>query len=128
MIEHCGIIYQITQGGANMSNKESKIPNIQLADQARFISAVKDSTDFITLISEDDLMRIRFTIIFANFVNKQRQALGWTQEELAEKSRVNRITISKIERYHQTASIEVILKILKAFNMTIQFVSADGKT
>ena len=48
--------------------------------------------------------------------------LGLTQEELAKKSDVNRVTIAKIETRQRLASIDVILKLLDALDLEIKFV------
>ena len=106
-----------------MSQKKKHI----LVAETELNPIASDSAKYITALSDDDLLRLRFNITFANFINHKRTHLGWTQEDLAQKSHVNRVTISKIERFHQTASMEVMLKILKAFDMTICFAGKDGK-
>ena len=52
----------------------------------------------------------------------QRKKLGLTQEALADISGVNRVTIAKLETHQRLASIDVILKLLHALNLEIQFV------
>lgn len=73
-------------------------------------------------LSFEDRLKFGFSMNFAKCVIQKRQELGWTQEELAEQSGVNRVTIAKLEKFHRTASIDVVLKLLYALRMEIKFV------
>ena len=72
-----------------------------------------------SVLSDEELLKFTFNIQFAKSVIEQRKRLGWTQEELAEKSGVNRVTIAKIEKFQCQAGIDVVLKLLNALNLDI---------
>lgn len=72
-------------------------------------------------LSLDDKLKFAFNIEFISQLLNRRKELGWTQSELAERSGVNRITISKIERFQRMASIEVILKLAYAVGLAVKF-------
>ncbi len=73
-------------------------------------------------LSFEDRLKFSFNMEFAKQLVKRRKELGWTQETLAKKSGVNRVTIAKLEKFQRTASVEVILKLLHALGMSIQFI------
>ena len=56
----------------------------------------------------------------SNTVNKLRNEIGITQEELAEKVQVSRQTIIAIEKGNYTPSIILALKISKFFDMPVE--------
>ena len=56
----------------------------------------------------------------SNTVNKLRNEIGITQEELAEKVQVSRQTIIAIEKGNYTPSIVLALKISKFFDMPVE--------
>ena len=56
----------------------------------------------------------------SNAVNKLRNEIGITQEELAEKVQVSRQTIIAIEKGNYTPSIILALKISKFFDMPVE--------
>lgn len=78
-----------------------------------------------SVLSDEELLKFTFNIQFAKSVIEQRKRLGWTQEELSEKSGVNRVTIAKIEKFQRQAGIDVVLKLLNALNLDIRFVATD---
>ena len=73
-------------------------------------------------LSKEELLRFIFNASFAQCLVRRRKELGLTQEALANKSGVNRVTIAKLESYQRLASTEIILKLLDALDMEIQFV------
>ena len=75
----------------------------------------------------EDRLKFGFNIEFSKCIIDKRKELGWTQAMLAEKSGVNRVTIAKLENFHRTASIEVVLKLLYALGMDIKFVDVERK-
>ena len=56
----------------------------------------------------------------SNTVDKLRNEIGITQEELAEKVQVSRQTIIAIEKGNYTPSIVLALKISKFFDMPVE--------
>lgn len=76
----------------------------------------------IERLPKEDVARFLFNARFAQCLVQRRKEMGLTQEALAEKSGVNRVTIAKLESFQRLASTEVILKLLDALDMEIQFV------
>ena len=50
-------------------------------------------------------------------IMKQRQSLGWSQEDLAGEAELARNYISRIENGHVSLSLEVFLRIAKALSI-----------
>lgn len=73
----------------------------------------------------EERLKLGFSIEFSKCIVQRRRELGWTQAELAEQSGVNRVTIAKLEKFHRTASIDVVLKLLHALGMEIRFVQSS---
>ena len=69
----------------------------------------------------EDNLRFLFNARFAKYLVTQRKKLGMTQKELAQKSKVDRVTISKIETCQKLVGMETTLKLLYALNSEIQF-------
>lgn len=87
----------------------------------------KESTEhFFNKLSLENQLRFVFSLEFAECLVKRREELGWTQEQLAEESGVNRVTIAKLETFQRMASVEVMLKLLHTLGMKIQFVEVDN--
>lgn len=78
--------------------------------------------DMINRFSLEDRIKFEFNYIFSKRIKERRKNLGWTQDELAKRSGVNRVTIAKIEMQQRTVSVEVMLKLLYALGLGIQFV------
>jgi transcriptional regulator with XRE-family HTH domain len=55
---------------------------------------------------------------FGNAIKKRRSELGITQEKLAELSKLHRTYIADIERGVRNVSLENILKIIKALDLS----------
>lgn len=85
-------------------------------------TSTKDTRDYLNEISSEDFLRYTFNIQFSKCLVKRRKMLGLTQEDLAKKSGVNRVTIAKIETRQRLASMDIILKLLHALNLEIQFI------
>lgn len=77
----------------------------------------------IDRLPKEEFARFLFNARFAQCLVERRKELGLTQEALAKKSGVNRVTIAKLESFQRLASTEVILKLLDALDMEIQFVA-----
>lgn len=82
---------------------------------------------FFNELSVEEQLKFGFNIEFSKRLISRRKELGWTQEVLAQKSGVNRVTIAKLEKFQRTASVEVILKLLNALGLKIQFVEQTEK-
>lgn len=82
----------------------------------------KDTCGYLNEISSEDFLRYTFNIQFSKCLARRRQMLGLTQEGLAKKSGVNRVTIAKIETRQRLASMDIILKLLHALDLEIQFI------
>ena len=76
-------------------------------------------------LSKDEILRFTFSANFARFLVNQRKKLGLTQEELSKISGVSRVTIAQLERYQRLAGTEVLLKLLDALNLDIQFIERE---
>ena len=55
-----------------------------------------------------------------NRVKLQRQLRGWTQEKLAEKSKVGRSTISNIEQGKYIPGVDIALRLAKAMDCHVE--------
>jgi len=55
-----------------------------------------------------------------------RKQLNISQSKLAEKAEVSRAIIEKYERNENSPSIEVLLKIAKVFNVSVDFLIGEG--
>lgn len=60
-------------------------------------------------------------------ITQLRKQQNLSQDELAKKVGVSRTIIGNYERDTNTPSIEVLLKIAKAFNVSIDFLVGEGK-
>lgn len=56
---------------------------------------------------------LRLTIL------KERNRRGWTQDELAKKSGVSRITIQKLESHAKDVRMSIVEKIAEGFGLTL---------
>lgn len=50
---------------------------------------------------------------------KERNRRGWTQDELAKRSGVSRITIWKLESYSKDVRMSIVEKIAEGFGLTV---------
>ena len=55
-----------------------------------------------------------------------RKAKKWSQDELAKQINASRIMVGKYERNDNAPSIEVLLKIAKAFEVSIDYLVGEG--
>lgn len=77
---------------------------------------------YLTELSPEEQLKFAFNARFSQCITARRKSLGLTQEALADKSGVNRVTIAKLETYQRLASTDIILKLLDALDLDIQFV------
>lgn len=56
-----------------------------------------------------------------------RKKLNWSQTELAKNIGVSRTIVGNYERNENTPSIEVLLKMAKAFNVSVDFLIGEGE-
>lgn len=68
-------------------------------------------------ISNEELLALKLHYCIAKTIKESRCAQKLTQQELSEKSGVNRSTISLIEKYQRRASIETLLKLLDSLGL-----------
>lgn len=59
-------------------------------------------------------------------ITSLRKAKNWSQEELATKIEASRVMIGKYERGDNLPSIEVIVKLAKAFEVSVDFLLGEG--
>jgi transcriptional regulator with XRE-family HTH domain len=52
-------------------------------------------------------------------LKKLRQARGWTQEQLAKKVDVSRVTIGRIEIGHSRPSLDLLERLAKLFKVKV---------
>lgn len=57
---------------------------------------------------------------------KLRKAKNWSQDELAKEVGASRIMIGKYERNDNSPSIEVLLKVAKAFEVSVDYLIGEG--
>ncbi len=55
-----------------------------------------------------------------------RKAKNWSQEELAAKIGASRVMIGKYERGGNLPSVEIIVKLAKAFEVSVDFLFGEG--
>lgn len=56
-----------------------------------------------------------------------RKAKKWSQEDLAKKVDSSRVMIGNYERNTNTPSIDIILKIAKVFDVSVDFLVGEGQ-
>lgn len=56
-----------------------------------------------------------------------RKAKSWSQEDLAKEIGSSRVMIGKYERNDNTPSIEVLLKMAKTFDVTVDYIIGEGQ-
>jgi transcriptional regulator with XRE-family HTH domain len=59
-------------------------------------------------------------------ITSLRKAKSWSQEELGAKIDSSRVMIGKYERGDNLPSIEVIVKMAKAFDVSVDFLLGEG--
>lgn len=59
-------------------------------------------------------------------ISDLREAKGWNQSELAEKSAVSRVMIGKYERGEAVPSIDAAKKIADALEVTLDYLVGEG--
>lgn len=60
-------------------------------------------------------------------ISDLREQKGFAQKDLAEKSGVSREIIGKYERNENLPSIEMVAKMAKAFEVTVDFLIGEGE-
>ena len=53
-----------------------------------------------------------------NTILKERNRRGWTQDELAKRSGVSRLTIQKLESHAKDVKMSIVEKIAEGFGLT----------
>jgi len=59
-------------------------------------------------------------------ITSLRKAKNWSQEDLAAKTDSSRVMIGKYERGDNSPSIEVIVKLAKAFDVSVDYLLGEG--
>ena len=85
----------------------------------------QEQIPYLAELSTEEQLKFAFNARFSQCITSQRKKLGLTQEALADKSGVNRVTIAKLETRQRLASTDVILKLLDATDLDIQFVERN---
>lgn len=65
---------------------------------------------------------------FAKTVFTTRKSYGWSQEQLALRSGLDRSSIAKIESMQRNASTEAMISLLTALNINIEFIPMEEIT
>ena len=60
-------------------------------------------------------------------ITELRKAKSWSQEQLAKKVNTSRVMIGNYERSTNTPSIDILLKIAKAFDVSIDYLVGEGQ-
>jgi transcriptional regulator with XRE-family HTH domain len=55
-----------------------------------------------------------------------RKAKGWSQEDLSKRINSSRVMIGKYERSDNAPSIEVLLKLSKVFEVSLDYLAGEG--
>lgn len=61
-----------------------------------------------------------FLNLLADFIGQERINKGWTQEQLAQKCSINRITLAKIETHESIPSLYTVLVLLDKLGFELQ--------
>ena len=78
------------------------------------------------LYSKNITLKIHMLNIGSRII-ELRKAKNWSQEDLAKKINSSRIMIGKYERNDNAPSIEVLLKLAKIFDVTVDYLIGEGK-
>ena len=62
-----------------------------------------------------------------NKIIELRKAKSWSQEDLSKEVGSSRVMIGKYERNDNAPSIEVLLKMAKAFDVTVDYIIGEGQ-
>lgn len=60
-------------------------------------------------------------------ISELRKAKKWSQEDLAQKVGSSRVMIGNYERNSNTPSIDIILKIAKVFDVSVDYLVGEGQ-
>ena len=60
-------------------------------------------------------------------ITQLRKAKNWSQDELAKQVNSSRVMIGKYERADNSPSIEVIVKLANAFDVSVDFLLGEGQ-
>ncbi len=60
-------------------------------------------------------------------ISELRKAKKWSQEDLAKKVGSSRVMIGNYERNSNTPSIDIILKITKVFDVSVDYLVGEGQ-
>ena len=60
-------------------------------------------------------------------ITQLRKAKNWSQGELADKIEASRAIIGKYERNENLPSIEMVVKMAKAFDVSVDFLLGEGE-
>ena len=67
------------------------------------------------------------TLNIGNKISLLRKEKGWSQGNLAEQIEASREIVGKYERNENLPSVEMTLKIAKAFGITVDFLLGEGE-
>jgi ribosome-binding protein aMBF1 (putative translation factor) len=67
------------------------------------------------------------TDAFGRAVRRRREAVGWSQERLAQRSKVSRNFVGSVERGEQSLTLVVAARIAKALGIKLSMLVADAE-
>ena len=67
------------------------------------------------------------TLNIGSKISALRKEKGWSQNDLAQKIEASREIIGKYERNENLPSIEMVAKIAKVFDVTVDFLIGEGE-
>lgn len=79
--------------------------------------------EFMARFTDEQLARIEEEVKYYDMLmqfRKAREEQGLTQEDLAKKANINRVTLSKVETGFRNATIETLTKIAQALGLNLE--------
>lgn len=78
------------------------------------------------MASKSNSSRRSARLVFAQNIRRLRQELGWSQEELADKTGLHRTYVGSVERGERNVSIDNVEKLAKALGSTVADMFSEG--
>lgn len=75
--------------------------------------------ELVDTLSTEQLLMLSFSSHLAKAVKENRKKKGWTQEDLARESGIDRVTIARIETKLRVPQIQSLLKLLHALDLNL---------
>lgn len=88
-----------------------------------FSASFYDKISFATIrVTSESFMKVKsekFFITLSEVICQERKKKGWTQQELALRAGLDRSYVSDIERGKRNPTINVLLQLSEAFNLSL---------